>query len=93
MKVRVDKQRAEIELRQVGQRAALLLGLRRALRNLRVRSQDQKYRKLTDARGYDAEGSWSPDGKLIAFSSNRRAYEGELTADGEETIRARSGES
>ena len=30
--------------------------------------------QLTDERGYDAEGSYSPDGKLIAFASNRRAY-------------------
>ena len=32
-------------------------------------------RKLTDAPGYDAEGSWSPDGSLIVFGSNRHAYQ------------------
>lgn len=31
-------------------------------------------RRLTQARGYDAEGSYSPDGKWIAFCSNRSAY-------------------
>ncbi len=31
------------------------------------RSQ-QTYTQLTDTRGYDAEGSYSPDGKLIAFA-------------------------
>ncbi len=41
----------------------------------------QQYRKLTDAKGYDAEGSWSPDGSLIAFASNRSAYERELNAE------------
>ncbi len=30
--------------------------------------------QLTHERGYDAEGSYSPDGSLIAFASNREAY-------------------
>lgn len=34
----------------------------------------KKYDRLTNARGYDAEASYSPDGKLIAFASNRNAY-------------------
>ncbi|APZ93449.1 M28 family peptidase [Fuerstiella marisgermanici] len=39
----------------------------------------KEYKNLTDAKGYDAEGSWSPDGKLIAFASNRSAYQEKLT--------------
>ncbi len=31
-------------------------------------------KQLTDAHGYDAEGSYSPDGKLIVFCSIRDAY-------------------
>ena len=38
-------------------------------------------KNLTNTLGYDAEASWSPDGKLIAFASNRRAYSGELTGE------------
>ncbi|MBX9916286.1 MAG: biopolymer transporter Tol [Nitrosomonas sp.] len=38
-------------------------------------------KNLTKTLGYDAEASWSPDGKLIAFASNRRAYSGELTEE------------
>jgi len=37
--------------------------------------------QLTDSKGYDAEGSYSPDGKKIAFCSNRTAYEGNLNED------------
>jgi Tol biopolymer transport system component len=33
-----------------------------------------QYRRLTSARGYDAEASYSPDGQWIAFSSMRDAY-------------------
>ena len=32
------------------------------------------YRRMTNARGYDAEGSYSPDGRWIVFSSTRDAY-------------------
>lgn len=35
--------------------------------------------RLTNEKGYDAEGSYSPDGKKIAFASNRNAYARELT--------------
>ncbi len=28
-------------------------------------------RRLTQAKGYDAEGAWSPDGRMIAFCSDR----------------------
>jgi Tol biopolymer transport system component len=37
-------------------------------------------KRLTDARGYDAEGSYSPDGQWIVFSSMRDAYNRTLDA-------------
>jgi Tol biopolymer transport system component len=37
-------------------------------------------KQLTTARGYDAEGSYSPDGQWIVFSSMRSAYDRALTA-------------
>src|SRR4051812_17034185 len=36
-------------------------------------------KQLTTARGYDAEGSYSPDGQLIVFSSMRSAYDHPLS--------------
>ncbi|HMU63759.1 MAG: biopolymer transporter Tol [Nitrosomonas sp.] len=38
-----------------------------------------KIKNLTNTLGYDAEASWSPDGRLIAFASNRRAYTEKLS--------------
>jgi len=40
--------------------------------------------RLTRERGYDAEGSYSPDGSKIAFASNRHAYVEPLTAEQKE---------
>ena len=37
-------------------------------------------KQLTTAKGYDAEGGYSPDGQWIAFSSMRDAYNRTLTA-------------
>ena len=37
--------------------------------------------RLTETRGYDAEASYSPDGRWIVFSSTRQAYGRTLTAD------------
>ena len=38
-----------------------------------------KIRNLTNILGYDAEASWSPNGKQVTFASNRRAYTQELS--------------
>jgi len=40
-----------------------------------------KYTRLTNARGYDAEGSYSPDGQFIVFTSMRDAYNRTLNAE------------
>jgi Tol biopolymer transport system component len=36
-------------------------------------------KRLTNRRGYDAEASFSPDGRWIVFASTRQAYDRELT--------------
>jgi Tol biopolymer transport system component len=46
-----------------------------------VRSgRSETFTRLTHARGYDAEGSYSPDGQWITYSSNRDAYNRTLSA-------------
>lgn len=44
-------------------------------------------RNLTRTLGYDAEGSYSPDGKEIVFASNRQAYTRKLSAAEQERLK------
>ncbi|MCC9602729.1 M28 family peptidase [Stieleria sp. JC731] len=43
------------------------------------RLDDGSYKRLSNARGYDAEASYSPDGTQIVFASNRAAYQKQLS--------------
>jgi Tol biopolymer transport system component len=45
-------------------------------------------RRLTNKRGYDAEASYSPDGRWIVFSSTRQAYERDLNANERKQLEA-----
>lgn len=49
--------------------------------------QGKKVKRLTKELGYDAEGSYSPDGKYIAFASNRTAYDHKLSAEEEKKFK------
>ena len=43
--------------------------------------------RLTHARGYDAEASWSPNGREIVFASNRHAFAADAGIDTEQLAR------
>lgn len=72
-----QKQREELDFRASGQQRRYSWDYDEHF-DLFVREGDE-IQRLTDARGYDAEGSYSPDGKWIAFTSMRDAYTGELS--------------
>ena len=74
-----DKQREEIELRQSGQQRRYAWDYDPNYELYEFDLQTENYRRLTNATGYDAEGSYSPDGSEIVFASNRRAYDGSMT--------------
>jgi hypothetical protein len=69
-----------IRFPRLGQREALLVGLRRADGHFAARRDGSNLRRITTASGYDAEASYSPDGQWIVFSSTRQAYDHELSA-------------
>lgn len=78
------KQQAEIEFRSSGKsrRYAWDYDENYDLVVCDLKSGD--YTRLTEAVGYDAEASYSPDGKRICFASNRRAYSGDLSEEEQE---------
>ena len=48
---------------------------------------DKSLKNLTNRRGYDAEGGWSPDGTKLVFASNRAAYEQPLSPEDQERLK------
>ncbi|MEZ6060895.1 MAG: M28 family peptidase [Planctomycetaceae bacterium] len=77
----VAEQKAEIELRESGAQKRYSWDYDEFFDIIEYDLSKDAYRHLTNARGYDAEGSYSPDGSLIAFASNRSAYEEALTEE------------
>ncbi len=73
-----QKQRDEIALRASGQQRRYSWDYDENYEIFVWEQSSGEYTNLTNTLGYDAEGSWSPDGRRIAFTSNRRAYTGDL---------------
>lgn len=75
------KQQTEIDFRKSGQSRRYAWDYDETYELVAADLQSGDYQRLTDAVGYDAEASYSPDGKWICFASNRRAYTGELSVE------------
>jgi Tol biopolymer transport system component len=77
----LEKQRQEIERRQTGAPRPYAWDFDENYDIFIADLQGNVLENLTNARGYDAEGSWSPDGQTLVFASNRRGYEETLTPE------------
>lgn len=77
----IAEQKEELELRESGKERRYSWDYDEYYDIYEYDLQTQQYRNLTSTTGYDAEGSWSPDGKLIAFASNRSAWQEDLTEE------------
>ena len=67
----IEKQRKEIELQKSGKERRYSWDFDDAYDIFDCKPDGGDLRRLTDAKGYDAEASYSPDGKRICFCSSR----------------------
>lgn len=73
-------QQAEIDFRASGQERRYAWDYDAEFEIYAASEGSGQFTRLTDARGYDAEASYSPDGQWIVFTSMRDAYNRTLTA-------------
>src|SRR6185295_6279370 len=76
-----EKQKAELEFRASGKQRRYSWDYDETMDIFVAKRDGSNVHKLTDAKGYDAEGSYSPDGKLVVFCSLRDAFERELSTE------------
>jgi Tol biopolymer transport system component len=68
------KQKGELDFRASGQSRRYAWDYDETMDIFSARRDGSQVKRLTTAHGYDAEGAYSPDGKLIVFCSTRDAF-------------------
>ncbi len=76
-----EKQAEEIKIRESGKARKYSWDYDKEFEVLEYDLASGEYRNLTNTEGYDAEGAYSPDGKMIVFASNRQAYDGSMSEE------------
>ena len=80
------KQKAELEFRASGKQRRYAWDYDAAMDIFSAGQDGTQIQRLTDAPGYDAEASFSPDGRLIVFSSLRGGYDHPLTPEEKQRV-------
>lgn len=75
------KQQDELDFRASGQNKRYSWDYETTMDIFSSNRDGSDIKRLTDEEGYDAEGSYSPDGKLIIYSTNKDAYNRKLTKE------------
>ncbi len=83
------KQVAELKIRASGKKRRYSWDYDETYEIHEVDFSTGRYKNLTNMKGYDAEGSYSPDGRTIVFASNREAYNHKLS-DAEQKLFAKN---
>ncbi|MDZ4662486.1 MAG: M28 family peptidase [Pseudomonadota bacterium] len=76
-----QKSREEFSLRKSGAKRSYSWDFDENYEIFEVDVKKYTFKNLTNTKGYDAESSWSPDGKWIAFASDRHAFNAGLSDD------------
>ena len=76
-----NKAQQEYDTRKSGQKAKYSWSYDDTYDIFEVNLKTKAQKRLTSAKGYDAEASYSPDGQWILFASNRTGYTDKLSAD------------
>ncbi len=77
----IKKQKKELDFRASGKKRRYAWDYETTMDVFSANRDGTDIKQLTTAEGYDAEGSYSPDGKLIVYSTNKDVYNRKLSKE------------